>query len=93
MTRVVLATMFVVGAGLQTLALLRYLRRASRDLARAEAVARNRGSSSWTLGDLDAMMRDIRDEPRRAKRDFGIDLAFIGGGAFLGALASILSLS
>ena len=83
----------VVGTAMQVAALLRYLRRAGASLARREAIARERGHSETTWDDFDAEHGGDTLEPlRRARDDYRMDVALIGGGGLLLLIASIWSL-
>jgi hypothetical protein len=86
--------MYIVGAGLTTSAIVRYLFRASRALRDVDAMVAERGHSKFIIADFDAQWGvDRRSPAQAARRDFCFDLALIGGGSAMSAAASILAIA
>ena len=88
----ILIALFALSALLPTVGFVRLFIRASKDLARAERIAEERGSAAAQLRDLSEEYSDITAKPRAVKKQLVWDSLFVFVGLGCGAVASILSL-
>lgn len=89
----VLIALNVLAAVLPAAGIVRLLIRARWSLRQVEARVAERGHGVPTLGDLNLLIpNDIRDAARREVREVWCDVALVGGGLALGAVANIWGL-
>jgi len=92
--KILLAVMYALAAILPLLGLSRQLLRTSVALAAAQKLAKERGHTALTYGDLEGGSNsDITAAPKAARTAVFWDIGLVGIGLGLGAVASIWSLN